>query len=236
MFVQCLGSGDAFGSHGRCNTSFYIRTRTRGLLLDCGASTLIALKRQNMSIEDIDAVVITHLHGDHFGGLAFLLCEIAALKRRTKPLTIIGPEDMETRTLESLACFYPGVSLESAAEIKFIHYQARIPVSFEHVTITAFPVVHSPETHPHALRIEADGKVVAFSGDTEWTDELVALSQDADLFLCEATELKGHKKYHLSVDEINEKRSTLQTRKIVLTHMGGRSPGTRIFCFLAHGQ
>jgi len=71
--VQFVGSGDAFGSGGRFNTCFLVAgTKTR-FLIDCGASTPVALKRAGIDLDGIDGVALTHLHGDHFGGLPFLL-------------------------------------------------------------------------------------------------------------------------------------------------------------------
>ena len=219
IFVKCLGSGDAFGSGGRFNTSFYIRTDSQGILMDCGASTLVALKKERLSMDDIDIILITHFHGDHFGGLPFVLCEIEAMGKRKKPLTIVGPEGIRQNSLQSLACLYPGVELTDETEVRFITYTAGIPVTMDNITVTSFKVIHSPETNPHALRLECDERVVAYSGDTEWTDALIDVSRDADLFICEGSTYDKMIKNHLSIQQVLNKRHLLSARKICFTHL-----------------
>ena len=219
VFVKCLGSGDAFGSGGRFNTSFYIRTATKGILVDCGASTLIALKKEKLSMHDIDIILITHFHGDHFGGLPFVLCEIVALANRKKPLTIVGPEGIRENSLQSLACLYPGVELTDESNIRFMTYTAGNAMRVDDITLTSFKVIHSPETLPHALRIECGDKVVAYSGDTQWTDALIDVSRDADLFICEGSTYDKIINNHLSILEVLSKRHLLQAKRIVFTHL-----------------
>jgi ribonuclease BN (tRNA processing enzyme) len=220
MYIKCLGSGDAFGSGARFNTSFYLRTKSTGVLLDCGSSTLIALKRERLSADDIDIILITHLHGDHFGGLAFVLCEILALGKRKKTLTIVGPDETRKRTLQSLECFYPGVELTEDAPIRFIHYKAGETKDVGDLRLTAYNAKHSPETNPHSLRIETSNRVIAYSGDTEWTEDLIAVSEGADLFICEASGYRRPMKNHLTVAKIAEEQKKLRAKRIVLTHPG----------------
>ena len=86
MRLTIVGSGDAFGSGGRLNTCFFLETAKAALLIDCGASALPALKGQGIEPNRIDAIILSHLHGDHFGGLPFLLLDGQFLSRREKPL------------------------------------------------------------------------------------------------------------------------------------------------------
>lgn len=220
MFIQCLGSGDAFGSGGRLNSSYYIRTTTMGILLDCGASALIALKKENLSANDIDAIIISHLHGDHFGGLAFVLCEIIAVGKRAKPLTIIGPDKTEERTRQVLELLFPGVELTAGSPVRFVTFTTDEVLQFESLSLTVYPAAHSPATNPHALRLVADGTTIAYSGDTEWTDTLISASMDADLFICEASTYNTGVRYHLSAERLLAELPRIRAKKIVLTHLG----------------
>ena len=73
--VKFLGSGDAFGSGGRLQICILIEAPGTKFLLDCGASALISMKRFGVSSADIDMILITHLHGDHFGGIPFFILD-----------------------------------------------------------------------------------------------------------------------------------------------------------------
>ena len=96
MRVHFVGCGDAFGSGGRLNTCFHVTGASVNFLIDCGASALPALKRGGIVRNDIDLILITHFHGDHFAGLPFFLLD-AQFSRRTRPLVIAGPEGIDTR-------------------------------------------------------------------------------------------------------------------------------------------
>lgn len=220
MYVQCLGSGDAFGSGGRLNSSFYIRTKSKGILLDCGASTLAALKKQNLSAADIDIILISHLHGDHFGGLPFILCEMIAMGNRSKPLTIIGPQATKEKTMQGLECFFPGICMKGDTPVEFLTYQTAHVLEHASIQVTAFPAVHSPATNPHSLRVTADNTVISYSGDTEWSDALVRASMDADLFICEGSTWSTPVKHHISIKELLAQRHLIRAKRIVLTHLG----------------
>jgi ribonuclease BN (tRNA processing enzyme) len=91
MKLTIVGSGDAFGSGGRLNTCFRIEAAGRDVLLDCGASSLPALKSRNIDPSAINGVMLSHLHDDHFGGVVFLLMDGHFLGRRIRPLVIAGP-------------------------------------------------------------------------------------------------------------------------------------------------
>jgi ribonuclease BN (tRNA processing enzyme) len=107
MRLTIIGSGDAFGSGGRFNTCFFLETAKGKLLVDCGASSLVALKAQGLDPNEVDGIVLSHLHGDHFGALPFLLMDAQFLMRRERPLLIAGPPGTRTRLDQSLEVFFP---------------------------------------------------------------------------------------------------------------------------------
>ena len=90
MNITFLGTGDAFGSGGRLQTCIALHASI-GILIDCGATALIGMKRYGIDPQSIDVVVLSHLHGDHFAGLAYLIRETQIAAARTRPLTIVGP-------------------------------------------------------------------------------------------------------------------------------------------------
>jgi ribonuclease BN (tRNA processing enzyme) len=215
--VKIIGSGDAFGSGGRLNTCFYLQLPQANLLIDCGATVLPGLKKQGIDVEQIDAIIISHFHGDHYGGIPFLLVE-AAVTGRKKPLHIITPKDGKARIAALLELLYPGIKALELLDIVFLEYTAREPLQTEHFSLTAFPVIHSEASLPHGLRISIGNKIISYSGDTSWTAELVPLSAGADLFICEcnffSTQVKGHMNYL----DLETKLDKLSYKRILLTH------------------
>src|SRR6516165_12547464 len=109
MQLRFIGCGDAFGSGGRYNTCFHVTGEKANFLIDCGASSLPALKRNGISADEIDLVMITHFHGDHFGGLPFLMLD-AQFSRRTRPLVIAGPQGIERRLEQVMEALFENSS------------------------------------------------------------------------------------------------------------------------------
>src|SRR5215831_10091708 len=107
MRLTIVGSGDAFGSGGRFHTCFWIETAKATLLIDCGASSPVALKRRGLDFARVDGVVLSHLHGDHFGGLPFLLLDAQLVTRRERPLLIAGPPGTQARIEAALEVLFP---------------------------------------------------------------------------------------------------------------------------------
>ena len=80
-------------------------------------------------------------------------------------------------------------------------------------------MAHASGAPSYGLRVIFDNKIVAYSGDTEWTDALIELADGADLFICEAYVFERSVKYHLSYAKLVEQRSRLHCKRVVLTHM-----------------
>lgn len=220
MEITVLGCGDAFGSGGRLQTSFLVQTSQHKLLLDCGATILPALHKQGFSSEDIDAVIITHFHGDHYGGLPFLLLEAAKRYKRQRPITLMGPAGLKDRLEKLLPQLYPGT--EDVFEAFPLHYRSysKEPIKLLDVEVQAWEVKHSEESQPHGVRLVEKDSVLAFSGDTSWHENLIPISKEANLFICECNFLKGESPGHLSWETLEKQLEKLSAKKIVLTHVG----------------
>jgi ribonuclease BN (tRNA processing enzyme) len=218
--VRFLGSGDAFGSGGRFQTCIHVESGASQLLLDCGASSLIAMRRFGVDPQAIDTVILSHLHGDHFGGVPFLVLD-GQFKRRTRPLLVAGPPGVEKRVREAMEVFFPGSTrIERKFETRFVELADRVAVEAGPVHVTGYEVSHASGAPPFALRITGEGKVVTYSGDTEWTESLVDAVQGADLFIAEALSYDRRIRYHLDLATLLEHRSRLDCRRLIVTHMG----------------
>ncbi len=218
--VRFLGSGDAFGSGGRFQVSILVRCDAYSFLLDCGASSLIAMRRLGVEPLSVDAILVTHLHGDHFGGLPFFILDGQLISRRTQPLVVAGPPGLAARTREAMEVLFPGSStVERKFAVEFAELPNRAPANIGPLTVTAYEVVHASGSPAYALRVACAGKTIAYSGDTEWTDSLAEAARGADLFICEAYFFDKRMRYHLDYETLMSHREELGCRRLVLTHM-----------------
>ena len=88
------------------------------------------------------------------------------------------------------------------------------------VTVTGFPVVHASGAPAIALRLEWAGRVVAYSGDTEWCETLIDAGRDADLFVCEAYTFERRIRYHLDHATLARNLGRIGAHRVILTHLG----------------
>jgi ribonuclease BN (tRNA processing enzyme) len=220
MQLRFVGCGDAFGSGGRFNTCFHVSGEGINFLIDCGASSLPALKRQGIARDEIDLVLITHFHGDHFAGLPFLLLD-AQFTRRSRPLVIAGPEGIETRLTQAMEVMFEHSSqTKPHFDLSVVALKPEATRSFGAVNVTPFAVVHGESGGPFlAYRIEAEGRVIAYSADTEWTETLVPAARDADLFIAEAYYYDRIVKNHLSLKTLEAHLPEIKAKRLILTHM-----------------
>jgi ribonuclease BN (tRNA processing enzyme) len=218
--LTVVGSGDAFGSGGRFNTCFLLETAEAAVLVDCGASSLVALKARAIDPNRIDGIVLSHLHGDHFGGLPFFLLDAQFLARRERPLLVAGPPGTRARLDQLLEAFFPR---STANPWRFAWDVVEIPLDrptdiLGH-TVTTTEVVHYSGAPSTAIRLSDGRSLFAYSGDTEWVDALVGVADGAGLFICECYGYSGRLTGHLTWEVLKPRLPDLRARKIMLTHM-----------------
>jgi ribonuclease BN (tRNA processing enzyme) len=228
--VRFLGSGDAFGSGGRFQACIHVRSADSSVLLDCGASSLIAMRRFGVEPNDIDAILVSHLHGDHFGGIPFFILDGQFLSKREQPLLIAGPPGIEQRVRLAQEALFTGSSqTQQNYEMRYMEWHDRRKETIDGLAVTPFEVQHASGAPPFAVRVEVNGKTIAYSGDTEWTETLVEVADGADLFICEANFYDKKIKFHLDYETLAAHRGELRCKRLVLTHMNNemlaRLPG-----------
>lgn len=220
MRLTVVGSGDAFGSGGRANTCFMIESEAATIALDFGATSLVALKRMGLSPNRLDAIVLSHLHGDHFGGLPFLLLDAQFDSRRKKPLTIIGPVGTAERVKAAMEVFFPGSSRNKwRFALEIVDLPCREEKRFADIAIWTAEVAHPSGAPSTAVSLTGGGRKLVYSGDTSWTETLVEIAQGADLFITECYRLSGAPVAHLDLEQIDANRARFGARRIMLTHM-----------------
>jgi ribonuclease BN (tRNA processing enzyme) len=215
-----LGSGDAFGSGGRMNACFLVEADSSRFLIDCGASALIALRRHGVDPNDIDSILVSHLHGDHFGGIPFLVLDSEFVSKRTAPLTIAGPPGAPERIEQAMEVLFPNSSQgDHGFALEIVEMQPERSHDVGQVQVTPQLVSHPSGAPPFALRIEVAGKVIAYTGDTEWTDSLVDAGRDADLLIAEAYHFDRPVAHHLDYRTLAAHLDEINPKRLVITHM-----------------
>lgn len=220
--VTVLGAGDAFASGGRFQAGYVIEADGCHFLMEAGPTLLPALKRARIDPADIDFVLISHLHGDHFAGLPFLMLQYMWESPRKRILTIAGPRHLEQRTRALFRNMYPGMNTHPLMrKIRFLELEAG---RTSRVGPARVATVRTPHTKPDvslALRATVNGRTLAFSGDSGWTEGLIEISAGADLFLCECTYFDtDHLDFHLNYPTIERNRRRFSAERLVLTHIG----------------
>lgn len=221
MKLTVLGCGDAFASSGRFNTSFLLEQGDKKILVDCGASTLIRLKQLGISVLEINTIIISHFHGDHFGGLPFFVLSSQIEHQRKGGFTIIGPQGIKEKVYQLQEGLYPGTTgILDGLGVQFVEFHDSEWINHEDLSIYARKVTHAPPSNPHGVKIKWADKTFSFSGDTEWNDSLIDLAKDSDAFVIECNNYQLDSPGHLSYRNILERCKDFTARKLLLSHMG----------------
>jgi ribonuclease BN (tRNA processing enzyme) len=164
----------------------------------------------------LDVVFLSHLHGDHFGGLPFFFISYLHESARNDPLQIAGPPGTEEKVVELYRVMYGG-------DIPPTRFHILHPDRSEVIAgirVLPFRVPHQLHAVSLGLRLTYEGKQILFSGDSAWTDDFLTHARDADLFLCECSYYDRHSTNHLAYKILQSHLTDLECRKLVLTHLG----------------
>jgi ribonuclease Z len=239
-----LGTGAALPDPDRGHTSILLTLNNgRHFLIDCGHGATRQLVRLNVNPADVGHLLLTHLHYDHVGEFPFFILSSWILGR-VDALDVRGPAG--TRNLASHlfegGAFDADIRARSAYPLRQANIDAVRPNITEFgpgivlcdgdIKVIAEPVDHiPPEISPcFGLRIEAEGKVVAFSGDTAPCEGTVRLSRDADLLIHECTftepfiEHRRNSKVgtcaHTTPSELGRLAAESRAKHVIATHIG----------------
>ena len=219
--VVFVGTGDAFGSGGRRQSAILVREAGRTLLLDCGPTTLSGLRTLGIDPGDIDAIAISHFHGDHAAGLPFLLLDRQFQSRGPAPLEVLGPPGIEAR-MDNLTRAYGFAEAltDRTFDLRYSEFEIDRDCVTQGFTLRPFPAHHQPSTYPHMLHVGAGARSLFFTGDTGWHPEFPDRVGEVDLAIAECVLMQPGFEWHLNHDRLVAERKRFRAGRIVLTHLG----------------
>ncbi len=222
MQLIALGTSSSVPRPGRACSCYAVRTPATTLLLDLGTGALGNLRRSR-EYTTIDAVVISHMHADHFLDLIPLRYGLKYgpdVRERRQPLYLPpGGEAVLRRLVSAFAPEGPADFLDEVFEV--CEYDPRAPLHVGDAVLRFRRARHYIDTY--AIRVEAAGAVVVYSGDTAPCDAMVEHAAGASLFLCEATLGVGSEtppRGHCSAAEAGEMARRAEVARLMLTHYG----------------
>jgi ribonuclease BN (tRNA processing enzyme) len=215
MRLTVLGCAGSFPGPESACSAYLVEAEGFRLLIDFGSGSLSALQRY-AGIGAVDAIMLTHLHCDHMlDACTYVVVRRYAPGGPMPPLPVYAPMG----AAERISAAY---SSENEPVDDVYTFYGLQPGTFPigPFTVTADRVNHPIETY--GVRVEHNGKVLAYSSDTAPCDSLLRLAQGADLFLCEASYLDGVENppdLHLTGGEAGEAATKADVGKLLLTHL-----------------
>jgi ribonuclease BN (tRNA processing enzyme) len=229
--VVFIGTSDAFGSGGRRQSAILVRAEHGAYLLDCGMTTGTGLCDLGIERDEIDAIIVSHFHADHFGGIPSFLLGALYEDERTHPLRIAGPPGIRDWVYNLAGAMGYGIEERQLPfELSFEELPVGEPREIGPVRVHGFETRHQPHTYPHGIITETGSHRIAYSGDTGWFEELPRMVAGSDLFISECTNHTDTFQYHLSHEVLVEKKNLFDCGRIILTHLGSEMTDRRGAC------
>ena len=218
MKLIVLGNYGPFpGRDGACS-GFLLKDDNTNILIDCGNGVMSRVQRY-CKLEELDAIVLSHMHRDHCSDMHVLKYAVQNKNNRktmNRAVEVYLPATPDNE--------YSDLNVNGIFNLHAISdgYQIQI----KDFKLTFYKTIHPVECY--GMRVEKDGKVFSYSADTVYTDNIVRLAENADLFLCDANATENLKSKgnvpHLSVKEACGIAKKANAKKLLLTHFYFEEP------------
>ena len=219
MKLTILGSGTVVPSGTRNSAGYFVELPEARIMLDCGAGTLHALARYELAWQRMTHLFISHFHVDHVGELAplFFALKYGMKNKRSEPFTLIGPSGLE-RVMDGLRMAFGPTLFEPGfpVNVRFVGPGDKLKLGGGAI----LSVAKTPHTEESlAVRIESSGRVICYTGDTAFSDELAQFFNSADVLVSECSFREPREGVqHLSISQVACLASRAKVAKLVVTH------------------
>jgi ribonuclease BN (tRNA processing enzyme) len=181
------------------------------------------MRKTQIETEDIDVILISHFHADHFFGLPFFFLD-AWRNGRTKDLTIAGPPGIAERVNALLEIGYSMIPGGIKFKVNYIEVAEGLEAEAADLQFTASTVIHVPELQCFAYRAQVEGRSLVYSGDSTLCDGLTRIIPGAEVVVLECS--CGEEPVHLSPADVDEiRRHTSPAARVIVTHLDGHAKG-----------
>jgi len=219
--LTILGSGTCVPSLRRSSCSVLMETGGENLLFDAGAGTLRRMLECGVSIFDISCIFFSHFHPDHTAELIpFLFAtKYSECRTRKTPLTLIAGKGFSAFYQSLKQAYGHWIELDTGIlSVVEMNTQAPDRLDFDQFSVCTRPAAHNPESVSYRIA-SPSGYSVVYSGDTDYTDNLITLSADTQVLICECSHADEEKvQGHLSPSLAGSIATSAGAKKLVLTH------------------
>jgi len=236
MKLTILGSGTAAPRLSRNMAGYLLEIANKKILFDSGAGTIRQLLELKVNLLDIDDIFYTHLHNDHINDLGAIIWSNNYGMKRKKPLNIYGPKEFKKYFKMLMDRILKPTKLNYSINVKEMWNNSIIKMPLNEKNNEKYPInkksnkknknniviksVKSKHTDASvSYRIEYGNKSIVYSGDTDYSNEIIKLSKNADLLILECSNPDGRKvKGHLTPSLCGRIATKAKVKKLVLTH------------------
>ena len=221
MKLTVLGSGTGWFRKDRWAPGYLVEEEGFCLLLDCGPGVFRRVIELGKTLEDISAIFISHYHPDHVADIIpfFFAIKYEVGYKRMNPVWIYTSEYFP-KFFEFLKQAFNEwvVPPEDKVRFNFLPikrgYKFRLGI-FDGVTT---PVKHNPESL--GIRLEKNGKVLVYSGDTGYCEEVVELAKGADVLILECSNSLDYRvEHHLGPEEVADIAERAKVKRLIVSHL-----------------
>jgi len=219
--VCVIGSGTSIPNPRRRPPALVVRVGDYLLLFDCGAGTIWAFTQAGLDYRDLDWIWLSHFHPDHTTDLVPLLFAARSpLYGRKKPLVIGAATGLKDYYERLHQVYGHWIELDSSLlAFREVESTSVTKMDFPFGSLSTLPLEHVKESLGYRLKTE-DGLIWAYSGDTDYCNNLVSLARDADLFFCECSFPDNLKtEGHLTPKWAGKAAREAGCKRLVLTHL-----------------
>lgn len=213
MKITVLGNSGPYPRAGSACSGYLLETDKFKILIDCGNGTLSRLLGIIGSLNELDAIILSHLHSDHISDIMVMRYALGINQAKgtiSRSIPLYAPKDPED--------IYKKLQFKNA----FIQNEIKQNsiLTFGDMKITFKLMLHPIKTY--GVIVEKSGKKFVYTADTKYCDSLTQMAKGTDLLLCECNLLEKDRTedaYHLSAKQVGRTATDSGVKKLLLTHI-----------------